>query len=396
MPDTDRINTKKALAALTAADSVGVIMLYVVPIVIGSIADAFGVREGTSGIVTSLEFGTMAAAGIFLSPIFQKLNVRRLALIGISIVLLGNFVTVFCVHGGYLKVFVALRMVVGFAEGSLLAFAYGMAARTRQPERTYSIFVGFEVAFAFLCMMCIGILIEAMGPVGAYIALVAITLLVAPAFLWFPNNRDAVQKKEKEKKTAFSSDVKMLLIGLAVFMVGCNTLYPFLERIGTALNFKASQIAIVLTVSFLFSAFGALLCYILGSRFGRAVPLALGVLIQILSVFILVYSTSFQWYAASTIVSSMALLYFIPLFNGLLAYYDCTGRATCAASGIISMATALGPLLSGLVLNAGGGYVTIAWITVALYLIMLLVGVKPAYKADKKSEQHIPRLHTTQ
>ncbi|MBW2367395.1 MAG: MFS transporter [Deltaproteobacteria bacterium] len=384
------ITTKMTLVALTAADAVGVVMLYVIPLIIGSISDAFGVQEGTSGLVSSLEFGTMAIAGLVLSPVFQKLKVKQLAIVGITVLFLGNLVSALCAIRGAWVVFVISRGVVGLAEGTLYALAYGMAAKTRDPNRTYSIYVGFEVTFAMLMMILIGIFVEKLGPAGSFVTLGGISLIMIPIFLWFPKNDEAPVETKAKVDQKFSRDVYMLIIGMGLFCIGLNTLYPFVERIGVLLEIATSRISMILTLSLFCSIFGALICGVLGTRYGRTVPLIIGVVFQVAAIFMLVYTQSTVWFSMGAIVQAMAIAYFLPLFNGLVAFFDRSGRATCAAAGVIAVGTALGPFLAGVVLNVGGGYITLGWISAGLYMAMVVMGVKPALKADRTSDTDTP------
>ena len=156
------INTKRALFALAASDSLGLLLLYVIPLVLGSIVKGFDVSEGTAGIVTSLEFGTMALAGFLVSTWFHKLKVRRLAHIAIGTVVLGNILSFMCVTNSLWVVFIVIRGFVGLGSGALLALAYGLAAKTRTPIRTYSLLAGCEVVIAMLGAISIGVLVDRM------------------------------------------------------------------------------------------------------------------------------------------------------------------------------------------------------------------------------------------
>ncbi len=61
------IDSKRALAALTASNTLGVLALYVIPLIVGATADGFRTSEGTAGIVSSWELGVMAAVSTLLA-----------------------------------------------------------------------------------------------------------------------------------------------------------------------------------------------------------------------------------------------------------------------------------------------------------------------------------------
>jgi len=381
--DVRTIDTRRALAALVAAYSVGMVMMYVIPLVVGSIADAFGVREGTAGIVSSLELGTMAVAAFTLSARFGKRNVRGLVFISISGVFVGNVVSMFSVLAGKWPLFVILRGMIGLCEGCLFAASAGMAARTSNPERTFSFLAGWEVLVSVLTIASVAGLVEMMGPSGVYAGLGCVSLLIAPLLVWFPKDGGETVREERQD-SRIGLMVVLLLIGLTVFAVGLNTVWPYTERIGVSHGFPLARISLVLLAAASFSILGPVLCGILGTRFGRVLPISIGILVQIAAMLILVHTKSFTWYAGAMIVEGMALMYYLPLLNGLMAFYDPTGGVNVIAAGTTTMAVAVGPLLGGSVLNAGGDYRTLGWIAVATYVVMLVMVFRPAHRADQE------------
>jgi hypothetical protein len=76
-------------------------------------------------------------------------------------------------------------------------------------------------------------------------------------------------------------------------------------------------------------------------------------------------------------------MYFMPLLYGLVAFYDHTGRINTAAASMTAWTSAAGPLLSGLVLNAGGGYRVIGCLTAMSYAAIFAFAYQPARRADR-------------
>ena len=385
---TDRekrqVDTKKALAAFIAANCIGVMMMYAIPLVVGSIADAFGVREGTAGIVSALEFGTMAAASLLLSTRFHRLNVRQLALVSVFVVVAGNAASVWTVYKGNWSIFLTLRGLIGLGEGALFAISNGMAAKTSNPERTFSFLAGWEVTISLVVIAGIAVLLEVMGPGGAYAALAAISLIVSPFLIWFPKGdvKTAEPETGTGKGLGFGRTIVVLFVAYSVLQLGMSMFWAFTERLGVSLGFPISKISAALFATSAFAILGPVLCGILGTRFGRAFPIAIGILISIAATLIMVYTDSFTWYAGTLIIAGMAMMYFFPLLSGLVAFYDPTGGANTALAGLILITTSIGPLIGGFLLNAGGSYRLLGWITVVMYAVMLVMVFRPARRAD--------------
>ena len=109
----------------------------------------------------------------------------------------------------------------------------------------------------------------------------------------------------------------LLLLSVGSLNLGLNTLFPFTERIGVSIGLTLTEIGRILSFGAVLSILGPIAAGVLGTRGGRTLPLAFGVLSQIAGVLILVYATSHLLWAGSYAVSSMALMYFMPLLYGL-------------------------------------------------------------------------------
>ena len=378
------VDRRKALTALISANCIGIMMMAMTPLVVGSVVDAFAVREGTAGIITALEFGTMAIASLMLATRFDRLNARRLALASIAVVVDGNAASIWAVYGGDWVLFIMIRGLVGLGEGALLAASNGMAARTRDPERTFSYLAGWEVMISLFGIAGITVLIETMGPSGTYWALAFISLVFAPFLVWFPSKDAEPSSQESHAKSGlrFERATVVILAAYSAFQLGLSIIWPFVERIGDSLGFSASAVGAVLFVALASSVLGPVLCGILGTRVGRVFPIVIATSIQIVSILIMVYSKSFTWYAGQMVVAGIAFLYLVPLMNGLLAFHDPTGRANAGAAGLTTIATALGPLVGGFTLNAGGSYRLLGWFAVSMYVVMLTLILRHARAAD--------------
>ncbi len=380
---TSTINSKIALAALGISDGLGLVMLYVVPLVVGAIVEGFGASDGTSGIVVALEFGAMALASTMVSAKITKLNARLFARIAVIAILLGNILSVMCIYNNLFEAFVGVRMFVGLGAGTLLSLAYGLAATTKNPTKSYSFLAGTEITIAFLGLTCAGIAMEKFGPAGAFIALGGLTLFFMPVFIWFPKNESDIAELSDTGKGKFSMDIKLLLAGAMFFYLALNTVYPFVELIGLEMGLPFTTIATILTLSLLFSIGGPIVCNLLGKIFGHAVQVVGGTLVMMVAFIIVVYATSMYWYAGSVIMQSVSILYFIPLFNILIARFDNSGRATSLNAALLAIGTAIAPFMSGVVLNAGGSFITLGWMSFVFLGMIIVFALKPALKADR-------------
>jgi MFS family permease len=175
----------------------------------------------------------------------------------------------------------------------------------------------------------------------------------------------------------------LLLLSVGSLNLGLNMLFPFTERIGISIGLTIPEIGRILSLGAVLGILGPITAGVLCTRTGRTLPLAFGAVSQIAGVFILVYATSHLLWSGGYVVSNTALMYFMPLLYGLVAFYDRTGRINAAAASMTAWTSAAGPLLSGLVLNAGGGYRLIGWLTAASFAAIFAFAYRPARAVDR-------------
>jgi predicted MFS family arabinose efflux permease len=350
---------------------------------VGSITDGFSVKEGTSGLVTSLELAMIGIAGIFIASRMHKLHTRRYISLSYSVAVLGNMASVWCLSGGHFQIFVFVRMLTGLCEGICFAVSVGMAARTELPERTYAILATCEVLLGGIAMFGIATMAEKMWPVGTYVSLVGVQLIIMPFITWFPENVQTSTSGGLEKFTF--NRISIRLLGCYIFLIGGITIiWVFVERIGISNGLTFEQISWALVVAQLVCVVGPVACAFCCKYFGRTYPILLGIAFQIGVYFVLVFSGSFYWWVFALIFSATALFYFLPLFSGLLAHYDPSGGMNAASTAFNPFATCLGPLVGGMILNFGGSYVTLLWISVISFLITMAMVYSPSKKADER------------
>jgi predicted MFS family arabinose efflux permease len=376
------IDSKRALAALAASNTLGVLVLFVIPLIVGATTDGFEAREGTSGIVSSWELGVMAAASMLLTRRYERLDVRRWTWIGAFAFVAGGLLSVWSVIGHQWYVFLFARGVVGAGEGILFCVSSGLAARTALPDRTFAWFSGSFIAVSVLCFWALPIAMERFGPSGAFIGMTAVGLLATPLLIWTPDAATPKPSRSDGDAERFGATKVLLLLSIGSLNLGLNALFPFTERLGLSIGFTMVEIGQILSWGAVLSIVGPIAAGRFAASGGRTLTLGLGSASQAVAALIFVYTSSHLLWAGSYVVSSMALMYFMPLLYGLVAFYDRTGKINAAAASVTSWTSAAGPLLSGLALNAGASYQLIGWLAASCYAAIFAFAYRPSRAAE--------------
>jgi DHA1 family inner membrane transport protein len=387
------IDSKRALAALCASNTLGVLVLYVIPFIVGAIADGFGAREGTAGIVSSWELAVMAAVSMFLAARFERLDKHRWSLAGALAFIAGYGLSLWSLTAGQWYVFLIARGIVGAGEGILFGVSSGLAAQTAKPDRTFAWFSGSHIVVSILCFWALPTAMEWLGPAGALFTMTGVGVLAAPLIAWTPDPATAKARNSLETPSApapgspptrerLGLTAVLLLLSVGSLNLGLNTLFPFTERIGISIGFTLPEIGRILTLGAVISIIGPIAAGVFASRGGRTWTLGLGAASQVAASFIFVYCSAHLLWAGAYVVSSTALMFFMPLLYGLVAYYDRTGRINAGAASVTAWMSAAGPLLSGLVLNSGGSYRLLGWLAAISYAAIFAFAYRPSRAAE--------------
>jgi predicted MFS family arabinose efflux permease len=387
------IDSKRALAALCASNTLGVLVLYVIPFIVGATSDGFEVSEGTAGIVSSWELGVMAAISMFLAARYEGLDKRRWSLVGALAFIIGYWLSLWSLETGQWYVFLFARGIVGAGEGILFGVSSGLAAQTAKPDRTFAWFSGTHIVVSILCFWALPTAMEWLGPAGALLTMAGVGVLAAPLIGWTPDTSTARARGSLGSSNAPAPSAPptrerlgltavLLLLSVGSLNLGLNTLFPYTERIGLSIGFTLPEIGRILTAGAVISIIGPIAAAVFATRGGRTWTLGLGAGSQVAAAFIFVYCSSHLLWAGAYVVSSTALMFFMPLLYGLVAYYDRTGQINAAAASVTAWASAAGPLLSGLVLNAGGSYRLVGWLAALSYALIFAFASRPSLAAE--------------
>jgi predicted MFS family arabinose efflux permease len=387
------IDSKRALAALCASNTLGVLVLYVIPFIVGATTDGFDAREGTAGIVSSWELGVMAAVSMLLAARYERLDKRRWSLAGALAFIGGYGLSLWSLEAGQWYVFLIARGAVGAGEGILFGVSSGLAAQTAKPDRTFAWFSGSHIVVSILCFWALPIAMEWLGSAGALLTMAGVGMLAAPLIGWTPDPSAARTRDSLDPSNALATSAPptrerlgltavLLLLSVGSLNLGLNTLFPFTERIGLSIGFTLPEIGRILTLGAVVSIIGPIAAGVFATRGGRTWTIGLGAASQVAAAFIFVYCASHVLWAGAYVISSTTLMYFMPLLYGLVAYYDRTGRINAAAASVTAWMSAAGPLLSGLVLNAGGNYRLLGWLAALSYALIFAFAYRPSRAAE--------------
>jgi predicted MFS family arabinose efflux permease len=369
------------LAAVIAAVCIGEGGLITMPFMLGGVADRFMVTSGVSGLVASLQFGSMAIIAIILSPVVNRINRRAFALVALVLTLAAHLGAIVASEW---PLFLASRAAAGVGEGALLTIGTAAAAGTPYPQRTFSLVTLGYVVMGCIVYLSLPSLFEHFGPIAVFYVLLVICLVGSPWLFVMPNIQ-TVERGSEKTGADFWRPSTLILFGIACLYMGVNTLWAFSERIAVDLGIGPHLIGIIFVVMAIVTNIGPIAASICQRRWGYRRAILGGVVFLSLACAALGNALFVAMYFIAIVSLTTGLLYLVPIYRALTAVLDTSGRVAGGSIVVQTLSTAVGPFLASLALLLGGGYPMIGFYSAALITLSGVLVWRLARKADGMS-----------
>ena len=354
-------------------------VIYLTPLLVGAMVADRGFTDQQAGLVASADLAGYAVMTFVTAMFLIHRNWRRMALVGVAIMFIGNIATTFVSAAG---AFAAVRFLSGIGAGMLAAIATVSLGQTDKPDRNYGFLFAASLLFGTAGLWGLPLLLDRVGLNGAYVFIALLAVLVGFLSTSLPEGRT------KQAQTTGSAPPQrswmlagLVLLSITLFWAQQNALYAYMERIGNASGLSAQFIGFTLGLANLTGFAGASLVAWLGTRFGRLVPLVLSTAVQLACLWALLGTVSSPGYLIAIGVISLAWNIVNPIQVGILADVDQGGRALALASTVIGVGLAIGPAMGAAVLH-GTDYSRILWLAAFLAILSIVLAL-PAMRPSR-------------
>jgi predicted MFS family arabinose efflux permease len=346
--------------------------IYLVPLLLGAMVTDRGFSEQQAGWMASLDLAGYAITTLFTAMLLKRYDWRRMAFVGLVVMLAANVLTTFVVDPAF---FGAARLCSGFGAGILAAIANVSLGQSRDPDRAYGLLLSGSLLFGTAGLWTLPGLLESHGLNAAYWLIAGLAALVMAALPALPRGGSAGTNRSTDRM----SGAHWLVAGIALLSVGIfwteqSAVYAYLERVGSASNLTPAYIGFSLGMANLTGFAGAALVAWLGSRFGRTGPLVISTVVQIICLWALAGHVGAFVYVIATGAIALAWNLANPIQLGMLASVDTEGRALAMSATVIGVGLALGPAVGASVVG-GGEYGRLLWVAAGLALLSFLLMV---------------------
>ena len=354
--DQDMNYPPRALVAIILTGIASVMTAGLKPILITLYIARAGLSQQTAGLILAAEMLAAAAGAALVSVFVVRLGWRRLALIGLLLLLVGDLA---CVAWPPLDALIAIRIVAGLGSGLAAGTMAAALSGTSAPDRWMGIYNGIA-----LMILAAGFIVIPAVVVGADMraAFVVLAATAVPALLtlgWFPRRPDVPQSNDaRAPTTVLPRGSVVLLAGILFYYLALGGVYPFLAEIGRRSGWDVREVGFILSASQIVGAGGSFLPALLGVRIGRGTALIIAIGAAIAALMALLIGDPVIFAIAANLFVGASMMTFAYAM-GLVGLLDPLGRVAGLAFAVQVLCLGAGPAWAGFVVGHFGSVVLI-------------------------------------
>lgn len=374
------------LFLIALAGAYGMLFASMLPALVNDWLSYLHLSERVAGLVATANV-LAATAGLGLSVfLLTRWSLVRIARIGIAIAIFGDLASIVVRTAWELGL---TRIAAGFGLGLLVGAMTNWFGRHEHAERGFGLSIMLQFVLTALLFAAIPLIELQLGYAGVYAAMLCLGVIAALLSPLFNLNGGSAPLSKDSARSSLPADEHPLrlkiysILAFALFELAAIGLWSYMLRYAEVIGMSAVQASNLLALSSLCGIPGTVLVLLLGSRYGRLVPLLVSLMAYTLPalVFALLH-TSNSIFVAGLVLQNVAWAVAVPYFQAVQSVLDKTGRLAIWGMLVASVGAGLGPALLGAVID-GDSYVLAFGGAAFLIVISMSFVARPAFIADR-------------
>ena len=384
-------NSTLARIGLAFLATAGLFYVNIMPALVDGLIKGLGFTKAEAGMVGSANvYG--AAVGALIAVFLIKHVRWKMAMVGLlSLLIALDFVSMWMTTPDLL---IATRFIHGFVGGLSVGIGFGIIARTIQPDKTFGYLLVIQFGFGGLGVMFLPPLVPEFGTNALFWSLIIFTV-VSMLFIPFMGRYHVTDTTEVKTEKSKIEIKPLALTLLALFLFQAANMGPFAyivplgESAGLSLDFITTSLGLAGWIGIA----GSMLVVIISTKYGRLVPLMLGIALTLIGTAFLVQSETAIIYLVANCAVGVTWALVIPYLLGMAAEFDKAGQMAALGGFASKMGLASGPLLSAWALGESN-YTALILLSVVLLFICMIVLIQPTRLLD--SRQHASKAERSE
>ena len=345
---------------------------------LSAFVDGLGVGRDEAGLIVSANKYGAAAGALIATFLVKNIPWRKTAAILLVLMMLVDIISSQITSAENL---IAIRFLHGTIGGISVGIGLSVIARTLNPDKIFGMLLVVQYSFGSLGIWTVPRLVESFGHMAVFGVLMSFSVMTLLILPFIPNVREA-KSTTNPFKINFSFLLVLALIALFLFQASNMGVADYAFELGKDIGLVNTEISNLLTVANIISISGGLFVYVIGTKYGRTMPLFIGVSISAIFTYLLHYSENITMYFIANTVTGIAWAFVIPYIPGLCASFDSHGQMAALAGFVSKVGLATGPLVGSMFILNYGFEMILNIATIALIGATILITYSSAGQKD--------------
>lgn len=292
----------------------------------------------------------------------------------IALFLFGNICSIFA---DTLTTLILARSGAALAAGSILIITMASASQTSKPARTFAFWLLGQTLLGATAIYFLPELFAKYSLAAFFIVLVALMLIATPFYTQFSREISSLSNANTTTTQPLNTTRYSIIwksIGVAAvlaFFISISSIWTFLTSIGINSHMTENSVNHYLSLATLFGILGCFVATLIGHKAKRLFTIPLGFLLFFVSITLLFGQVTNINFMSSVFMFKFAWMFTFPFILGSLAAIDTSGSLMKFVSFMIGTGMAIGPVISGWIIENTSGFSSLLSSAFIFFLISL-------------------------
>lgn len=386
IPGNDKavdLNSSITISSAIFMSVIGADVFIVQPGFVLGMVQYMGFDEKVAADIASVEMWGIAITTVIMTFFAQRFNWRHVFFISLLITILGNIASLF-VDAPLL--FGITRFIVGFGAGGLVSLSFTVVGLTAKPDRNFAYLIMWVLFYGAIVMMAMPTAYQLVGMSGVLVFLALLSAVGLYFVHFLPASGEEHAQVEEDAVNLPDNYKYIAILAMFLYFLGHGVVWAYLFLIGIIGGGSEQEIANGLTLSQFGGIVGAITAAMIGIKYGRSLPLSIGILGTFIPFFWLFGSMGALVYTIAVCVYNYSWNLTHPFLLAAMASFDRSGRVVTIAVAAQMLGLANGPWIAARVFTEGD-FSNVIWLGIILFGASLLLILPPVLKQRHLAQQ---------
>jgi predicted MFS family arabinose efflux permease len=377
------INSGISLFSTIYLGVIGAAVFIVQPGFVQGLVEFYGFSEQEVGYIASAEIWGIALTTLLLAFGGHRYSWQKILKCSLILFVLGNLVSLTATS---MLSFGALRFISGLGSGGVVSLTFTIIGITTKADRNFSLLIMGVLTYGAFGLWSMPTAFEAVGMNGVIIFFA----VFGGSGWWFLSHLpDSGEEQLQVEDDAVNLSYRLrvfALLAMFTYFLAQGVIWAYLFLIGLNGGVSEQGVANGLMLSQFLGIAGAMIAALAGNRFGRTLPLAIGILGGGMVLFWLFGTFTSLVYAITVCVYNFAWNMTHPYLLASMASFDQHGKVVVYAVAAQMLGLAIGPAFAASLIQQND-YSLVIIAGMALFLLSFLMILIPLLAHQRQRQR---------